>query len=54
MDKITSENQSAVIKNRTVLQRLSIIRDIVDLSNKLNKNRSVIPLEFLKAFESRL
>ena len=39
------------IKNRTILHTLSTIRDIIDISNKLNKNLSVISLDFLKAFD---
>ena len=37
LDKIIGKNQTATIKNRTILHTLSTIRDIVDLSNKLNK-----------------
>ena len=48
---IIGENQTAVIKNRTILHTLSTIRDIVDVSNKLNNNLSVISLDFLKAFD---
>ena len=36
--KITSEKQSAAIKNKTILQALSIICDVVGMSNKLNKS----------------
>ena len=39
------------IKNRTILHMLSTIRDTIDISNKLNKNLSVISLDFLKAFD---
>ena len=39
------------IKTRTILYTFSIIRDIVDVSNKLNKNLSVMPLDFLKVFD---
>ena len=51
LDKIIGENQTAAIKNRTILHTLSTIRDIVDLSNKLNKRLSIISLDFLKAFD---
>ena len=51
LHKITDENQTAAIKNRTILHTLSTIRDIIDVSNKLNKNLSVISLDFLKAFD---
>ena len=39
---IIIEKKSAAIKNKTILHTLSIIRDVVDVSNKLNKNLSVI------------
>ena len=40
--KTTNEKQSATIKNKTILHALSIICDIVDMSNKLNKSLSAI------------
>ena len=39
---IITVKQSAAIKNKTVLHTHSIICDVVDVSNKLNKNLSVI------------
>ena len=51
LDTIISENQSAAIKNRTILHTLSIICEIGDVSNNLNKSLSVILLDFLKAFD---
>ena len=51
LDKIIDQNQTAAIKNRTILHTLSTMRDIVDLSNKLNKKLSLILLDFLKAFD---
>ena len=51
LDSIIGENQTAVIKNRTILHTLVTIRDIIDVSNKLNKYSSVISLDFLKAFD---
>ena len=51
LDNIIVENQTAAIKNRTILHTLSTIRDIIDVSNKLNKNLSVISLDFVKAFD---
>ena len=51
LDSIIGENQTAAIKNRTILHTLATIRDIIDVSNKLNKNLSVISLDFLKAFD---
>ena len=48
LDKIIGENQTAAIKNRTILHTLAIIRGITDVSNKLNKNLSVMSLDFLK------
>ena len=39
---IITEKQSATIKNKTILHTVSIICDVVDVSNKLNKNLSVI------------
>ena len=51
LDNIIDENQTAAIKNGTILHTLSTIRDIIDVSN--NKNLSVMSLDYLKAF-SRL
>ena len=51
LDNIIGQKQTAVIKNRTILHTLSTIRDIIDVSNKLNKNLSVISLNFVKAFD---
>ena len=39
---IITEKQLAAIKNKTILHTLSIIFDVVDVSNKLNKNLSAI------------
>ena len=39
---IISEKQSAAIKNQTIIHTHSIICDVVDVSNELNKNLSVI------------
>ena len=41
LDITKCEKQSAAIKKRKILQTLSIIRDTIDVSNKLNKNLSV-------------
>ena len=51
LDDIIGSNQTAAIKNRTILHTLSTIRDTIDISNILNKNLSVISLDFLKAFD---
>ena len=51
LDNIIGQKQTAAIKNRTILHTLSTIRDIIDVSNKLNKNLSVISLNFVKAFD---
>ena len=51
LDKIIGKNQTAAIKNRTILYTLFTFRDIVDLSNKLNEKLSVISLDFLKVFD---
>ena len=51
LNNIIGENQTAAIKNRTILHTFSTIRDIIDVSNKLDKNLSVISLDFLKAFD---
>ena len=42
LDTIIAENQSAAIKNRTILHTLFTICDIIDKPNKLNKNVSVL------------
>ena len=39
---IITEKKSASIKNKTILHTLSIICNVVDVSNKLNNNLSVI------------
>ena len=51
LGNIIGSNQTAAIKNRTILHTLPTIRDTTDISNKLNKNLSVISLDFLKAFD---
>ena len=51
LDNIIGENQTAAIKNRTILHTLSTIRDIIDVSNQLNKNLSVMSPDYLKAFD---
>ena len=51
LDKIMGKSQTAASKNRTILHTVSTIRDIVDLSNKLNKKLLVISLDFFKAFD---
>ena len=51
LEKIIGQNQTAASENRTILHTLSTIRDIIYVSNKLNKNLSVISLDFLKAFD---
>ena len=51
LDNIIGENQTAAIKNRTILHTFFTIRDIIDVSNKLSKNLSVMSLDFLKGFD---
>ena len=51
LDKIMGKSQTAASKNRTIFHTVSTIRDIVDLSNKLNKKLLVISLDFFKAFD---
>ena len=38
LDTIVSENQPGAVENKTILHILSTIRDVIDASNKLNKN----------------
>ena len=47
LDTIIGEHQSEAIKNRIILHSVSTICDITDVSNKLNKNLSVISLELI-------
>ena len=47
---IIGEHQSEAIKNITLLYTLSTICVIIDESNKLNKNLSVISLELILSF----
>ena len=44
------ENQSAAIKNRTILHKLPTIRDVTDLSNKSNNNLALLFLNFMEIF----
>ena len=39
---IISEKQWTAIRNKTILHTISIICDVVDVSNKLNKTLDVI------------
>ena len=41
LDTIIGENPSAAIRKKTILHTLSTICDVIDVSNKLNKNLSV-------------
>ena len=45
-DAIISENQSNTLKNRTILHTFSTIRDVIDVSCKLNSNFALIYLDF--------
>ena len=45
-DAIIGENQSNAIKNRTILHTFSTIRDVIDVSCKLNSNFALIYLDF--------
>ena len=45
-DAAIGENQSAAIKNRTILHTFCTFRDVIDVTNKLNTNLSLIPLNF--------
>ena len=47
---IIGENQSAAIKNRTILHTFSTIRDVIDVSHKLNSNLARISLNFREHF----
>ena len=47
---IIGEHQSETIKNRITVHTLSTICDIINESNKLNKNLSVISLELILSF----
>ena len=38
LDAIIGENQSAAIKNRTILHTFPTNRDLIDVSHKLNSN----------------
>ena len=38
LDAIIGENQSAAIKNRTILYTFCTIRDAIDVSQRLNSN----------------
>ena len=40
LDAIIGENQSAAIKKKRILHTFSTIRDVIDVSHKLNSNLS--------------
>ena len=42
LDAIIGEKQSTAIKNRAMLHIFSTIRDVIDVSNKLNNNLALI------------
>ena len=50
LSTIIGKQQSDAIKNRTIFYTYSTICDITDVSNKLNKNLSVISLELILSF----
>ena len=50
LDTIIGKHQSEAIINKLILHTLSTICDIIDVSNKLNKNLSVIYLELILSF----
>ena len=54
LDTIIREHQSEAIENRKILHFFSTICDIIDVSNKLNKNPSVISLELILSFLLRI
>ena len=45
------KNGQLLLKNRTISYTLSTICDIIDVSNKLHKNLTVISLDFLNTFD---
>ena len=50
LDAVIGENQSAVIKNRTILHIFSTIQEVTYVSNKLNSNLALISLNVLRKF----
>ena len=50
LDTIIGEHHSEAIKNRIILQSFYTVCIITDVSNKLNKNLSVISLEMILSF----
>ena len=50
LDAIIGENQSAAIKKGTMLHTFSTIRDVTDVSHKLNSNLAWISLNFREPF----
>ena len=46
----TGENQSPPIKNRRILRTFSTIRDVIDVSHKLNCNLAWISLKIREPF----
>ena len=49
-DAIIGEKQSAAIKNITILHTFFTIRDVIDVSHKLNSNLGWISLNFCGSF----
>ena len=50
LDIIIGEHESTAIKNRKILHSFFTIYGIIDASNKLNKNPSIISLELILSF----
>ena len=50
LDVTIVENQTATIKNKTMLHTLYTIRDVIDVSYKLKSNLILISLNFLEPF----
>ena len=48
------ENQSASIKNRATLHTFSNIRDVIDVSHKLNSNLALISFNFCEPFTKQI
>ena len=54
LDAIIGENQSAAIKKGTKLHTFSTIRDVIDVSHKLNSNLAWISLDFREPFTEKI
>ena len=52
LPEITSQNQHAYVKNRCIIEGGSLISDLLEMSEVLNKKRFLVTIDIEKAFDS--